>query len=165
MALIIEAPNEVYSPENSINVKVFLAGGILGCPNWQSYVVSELKDVPGMTVYNPRRKDFPEHPAPKASEEQIAWEFEHLRDADVVLFWFSPGSPNPMALYELGMWANSRTDTISIVGADPTYERRQDVVVQTRLAKPWMHVFDSLDTMLEELDYVVRVLKGEAEEN
>jgi hypothetical protein len=159
MAIIIEAPNEVYSVKNHNNFKLFLAGGITNCPDWQTYVINELKDVPDLTIYNPRRKNFPIND-PKASEEQIMWEFNHLRDADIIIFWFSRGSLNPIVLYELGMWANSR-DTIFILGIDPEYERKQDVIIQTQLARPGLPVFDSLDLVLEQLDYIVKALKGE----
>ena len=38
--------------------------------------------------YNPRRKDFPIND-PIASEEQITWEFEHLKNSDIIIFWFA----------------------------------------------------------------------------
>ena len=59
MALIIESPNEVYSLENNENKKLFLAGGITDCPDWQSVVIDKVKDIPNLTIYNPRRKEFP----------------------------------------------------------------------------------------------------------
>lgn len=45
MAIIIQAPNEVYSIDNNRNIKLFLAGGITNCPDWQSEVISDLSDV------------------------------------------------------------------------------------------------------------------------
>lgn len=50
----IESPN--LEPFN--NMSVFLAGGITGCPDWQSDIVKMLEKDP-ITIINPRRKDFP----------------------------------------------------------------------------------------------------------
>lgn len=142
MALILEAPNEVYSIQNNKNIKLFLAGGITNCEDWQSKVINDLskqmnktKDLFNtdyLTIYNPRRKEYPNDP--KAIEEQIVWEYNHLRDADIISFWFSKGSLNPITLYELGRWGNSSKKTV-IIGIDPEYERKEDVIIQTKLSR------------------------------
>lgn len=150
MAIVIESPNEIYSLENYKNLKMFLAGGITNCPNWQSYVINELKDLSNLTIYNPRRKNFPIDD-PSASEEQIIWEYNHLRDADILFFWFSRGSLNPIVLYELGMWANS-SDIPVFIGIDPKYERKQDVYIQTKLARPDVIIYDSLEDMIHKIN-------------
>jgi hypothetical protein len=46
---------------------------------------------------------------PTASKDQIQWEFEHLRKADTILFWFPKESICPIALYELGAWYDRQT--------------------------------------------------------
>jgi len=148
MALVIEAPNEIYSTENNSNVKLFLAGGIQQCENWQNYVITELNIIPNLTIYNPRRKDFPIWD-PIAAEIQITWEFNHLRDSSFIFFWFAKGSLNPIVLYELGMWGNSNPDQPIILGVDPLYERKQDVVIQTQLAKPGLPIYDSIGDMIK----------------
>jgi len=149
MALIVEAVNEVYSVENNENVKLFLAGGISNCPDWQAVLIDDIKAIPNLTVYNPRRKNFPIGD-PNAAEQQITWEFNHLRDADVVIFWFSKGSLNPIVLYELGMWGNSNNRPM-IVGIDEGYERKQDVEIQTRLSRPNIPIVYSLEEMSEKI--------------
>lgn len=163
MALIIEAPKEVYSVENNKNIKMFLAGGITNCADWQSYVVNELRDIENLTVYTPRRKKFPIND-PNAAEEQITWEYQHLRDANILFFWFSRGSLNPIVLYELGMWCNS-TDKIAIIGIDPEYERKQDVVIQTKLARPNAVFFNSLSEMIDEVNYLFKNVLNTGEED
>jgi len=135
MSIIVEAPNEVFSVENAKNVKVFLAGGISNCSDWQGELINKLKNFPKLTIYNPRRIEYPDD-NPKLDEEQITWEFIHLQNADLVVFWFASGSDNPITLYELGMWANSRQGRPCIIGIDPTYSRQRDVMIQTALAKP-----------------------------
>jgi len=132
MALIVEAPEENYSIENERNTKIFLAGGISNCPNWQKEMIDRLKNVKHLTIYNPRRENFPMD-NPKAAETQIAWEFDKLRKADIISFWFSEGTVQPIVLYELGMWANSR-DVEYFIGIHPDYQRKQDVIIQSQLA-------------------------------
>lgn len=154
MAIIITAPAEVHSLQNHKNIKLFLAGGITGCENWQKYVISELSNMDNLTIYSPRRENFPIND-PAASEEQIVWEYKHLRDADIILFWFSRGSLNPIVLYELGMWGNSRLTT-TVIGVDPQYERKQDVFIQTLLAKPETKIHDNLSDVIEEVKNIVR---------
>lgn len=160
MALIIEAPNEVYTIENDRNIKLFLAGGISNCPNWQSEVVEKVKDADGLTIYNPRRKNFPMDD-PKAIEEQITWEHQHLKDADVIAFWFSRGSLNPLVLYELGRWGNS-SDKEIIIGIDPEYERTQDVEIQTMLSRPEIDIVRDFNTFCDMImDYdLIENIKG-----
>ncbi|GAA4573278.1 nucleoside 2-deoxyribosyltransferase domain-containing protein [Planotetraspora kaengkrachanensis] len=120
---------------------VFLAGGITDCPDWQAEVAAGLADLP-VAVLNPRRAAFED--SPEAAAEQIGWEFRHLAACDTILFWF-PGSRSvqPIALYELGMWAG-RTKPI-VVGADPAYARRLDVSVQLSHVRPGLVVHDSLE--------------------
>ena len=149
MAIIVEAINEVYSIKNSENVKLFLAGGISNCRDWQADLIKDIKNIPNLTVYNPRRKNFPIGDL-NAAEQQITWEFNHLRDADIVTFWFSSGSLNPIVLYELGMWGNS-CDRPIIVGIDPDYERKHDVEFQTRLSRPEVPIVYSLEEMSEKI--------------
>ncbi|MFI9311479.1 nucleoside 2-deoxyribosyltransferase domain-containing protein [Streptomyces triculaminicus] len=120
----------------------FLAGGITGCPDWQTRAALQLRAA-GVTatILNPRRADFPEGD-PAAAREQIGWEYEHLHRADVVLFWFCAETPQPIALYELGAHA-ARSATI-VVGAHPQYARRLDVVEQLRHARLDVEVHGSL---------------------
>jgi hypothetical protein len=132
MALIITAPKEVYSVKVAQSSTLFLAGGITNCPDWQAEMIDYLKDIPDLVIYNPRRegKFSKSH-----EEEQIAWEYLHLLNASLISFWFARGSLNPIVLYELGMWGNSRQRPI-FVGVDPEYERKADVMVQTQIANP-----------------------------
>ena len=143
MALIIEAPNEVYSIANNGNQKLFLAGGITGCPDWQSVMIDGLKDVYGLTIYNPRRAFFD----PAATEAQITWEFNHLAMADAVVFWFSRGTLNPIVLLEFGLWGLSNNRPI-FIGIDKGYEREQDISIQTALARPELQIYDDLDDII-----------------
>lgn len=78
-----------------------------------------------------------------ANRQQVHWEYEHLRGADIVLFWFPQDAVQPIALYELGTVAAGAKPMV--VGADATYPRKRDVIFQLALARPEVHVLDSLD--------------------
>jgi hypothetical protein len=138
MARYIEAPDT----HDDTLPAVFLAGGITGCPDWQAQARRMLDPLP-VAILNPRRADFPIHD-PSAAAGQVAWEFEHLRRADVVLFYFPDSGPvvQPIALYELGSHAAAGKPIV--VGADPGYVRRADVVLQLGHIRPDVQVRDDL---------------------
>jgi hypothetical protein len=124
---------------------LFLAGGITGCPDWQTEAVRVLSDV-AVTLLNPRRPHFPIDD-PAAAAEQIRWEHDALRQATAILFWFPAETLCPIALYELGAW--SMTGKPLFVGTHPDYRRRTDVVIQTALARPDVTVVDSLAGVID----------------
>ena len=125
----------IESPEEYIKGKsksIFLAGGITNCPNWQQDLVKLLENS-DLVILNPRRENFPIHD-PKAAQEQITWEYEHFKKVDMISFWFSRGSLNPIVLFELGKWLVQKEKKI-FIGIDPEYKRRQDVEIQTWLER------------------------------
>ncbi len=148
---------EAVTKERGNGFRIFLAGGITNCPDWQTELIEKLKNsdiTTDLDIYNPRRKNFPIHDK-NAFIEQISWEFEKLKIADMIIFWFSRGSLNPIVLYELGMWGNSRNYTQIIIGIDEGYERRQDVIIQTTLARPEVLIVNSLEKMVEKIKMMV----------
>ena len=137
------------SPKHeSGDVFVFMAGGITGCPNWQQELVELLSGVDGLVLVNPRRAEFPIGD-PNAALEQIAWEHDHLRMVDAILFWFPCETLCPIVLYELGAW--SMTDKPLWVGTHPDYARRCDVEIQTQLTRPDVQVVYSLEALAEQI--------------
>lgn len=117
--------------------KVFLAGGITGCEDWQSLAVEELRrrfPNPDVTVFNPRRLECRDDP--DVAREQIRWEHVRLRAADDILFWFPKESVCPITLFELGVatlsaiWGGPSVH----VAADPEYPRLLDLQEQLYLA-------------------------------
>lgn len=124
---------------------VFLAGGITGCPDWQAEAVAALADL-DVVLLNPRRRVTPHR---GAAAEQVGWEFQALRRADLVLFWFAASqSVQPIALYELG--AHAAGSKQIVVGADPRYPRRADVVLQLSHVRPGLVVHDTLAATVAE---------------
>ena len=126
---------------------VFLAGGITGCPGWQQEMRSLLQDT-DLVLLNPRRAHFPIGD-PSAAKEQIAWEWNHLRHANGILFWFPCETLCPITLYELGAW--SMTSKPIFVGVHPDYKRRQDVEIQTQLSRPNVVITYSLEDLARQV--------------
>lgn len=140
----IEAPTEFDGEGKAI----FCAGGITGCPDWQSQIAELLKPSPWV-ILNPRRPNFPIHD-PSASQQQIEWEFKHLRLATAILFWFPCETMCPIVLYELGAW--SMTDKPLFVGVHPNYVRRKDVEIQTNLVRPDIQIVYSLEALAHQIN-------------
>ena len=153
MAKVITAPETEYSLEvETAKYKVFLAGGITNCPDWQSQVIEKMKYIPDVVIYNPRRQEF-DVSNPNESEKQIIWEHKHLEQADIIAFWFSAGSDNPIVLYEYGKYI--RSDKKLIVGADSDYSRIKDVYTQTKVIYPQFDLNRTFDEFLHALKYTL----------
>jgi len=125
---------------------LFLAGGITGCPDWQQEMVEALRQTP-LILFNPRRSQFLPHE--DAAKEQITWEHTYLRKAAAISFWFPKETLCPIVLYELGAW--SMTEKQLFIGVHPEYQRKQDVQIQTSLARPDIHLVASLEELAQEI--------------
>lgn len=126
---------------------IFLAGGIANCPDWQQDMRGLLKNT-NLTLLNPRRASFPIYDA-DAVEIQITWEHNHLRRVNAILFWFPCETLCPIVLYELGTWSMGLKQIF--VGVHPEYLRRQDVEIQTLLAKPNIKIVYSLEDLASQV--------------
>lgn len=141
----IEAPQ--HYRRTVVNNSLFLAGGITGCPEWQGKMVQLLSGT-GLTLLNPRRKNFPIGD-PSAAGEQITWEHKALRDATAILFWFPCETLCPIVLYELGTW--SMKGKRLFVGVHPKYKRRLDVEIQTGLVRPEIKIVYTLNELAKQV--------------
>jgi len=138
---IIEAPQVTYS----VHAKLFLAGGISNCPDWQEEAIVLLDEVEGI-AYNPRRTaKFTENIA----GEQIEWEHSALRNSATVLFWFPAETLCPITLFELGVFSQ-RKDTPIFVGTHPDYQRKFDVIKQLELERPEARVRHNIKDMVSD---------------
>ena len=122
--------------------KVFLGGGITGCPDWQQELIGMLSSADDkLVLINPRRDSFDVND-PASSEFQIEWEYRHLHLADAIVFWFPCETLCPITLYELGAAATRGAHII--VGCHPDYKRAFDVKKQLSLIRPNVTVHDNL---------------------
>lgn len=145
---IVQAPSEIKSDDG---IKLFIAGGISNCPQWQDQLIKKLINdsrliYPNKKIIliNPRCEDCP------LEEPQTKWEYKKLRKSDIIIFWFSIGSLNPIALFEYGSYIKSRSKKI-IVGCDPDYLRKNAVIIQTKLVHPKFKVNENFDDFYNEI--------------
>ena len=111
---------------------IFLAGGIRGCRDWQKDLVAAIAQADlDITVFNPRRDEFPADDA-DSYDKQVTWEYDNLRSADIISFWFDKGTLCPTSLFEYG-GALERSQ-ILVVGCDHDYEKKRCIEAQTGLA-------------------------------
>jgi hypothetical protein len=130
---------------------VYLAGGITGCPDWQSEMVRLLKNE-YITILNPRRKIFSVYDQ-NTIHEQIYWEYLMLRQADLISFYFPKETLCPIVLFELGSWLN--TNKPIVIGIDPNYKRKLDVEIQTRLVRQDLKICYTLDELGGQILYKI----------
>lgn len=147
--IYVECPDTTHER----NLSLFLAGGISGCRDWQSEIVSKLYPL-DIILYNPRRKNF-DISNKNITVEQITWEEEKLRQADIIAFYFCRETSCPITLYELGV-ANATRYKPVIIGMDPDYSRREDVEIQTRLKKPDTLITYNLDDFGASIESLIK---------
>ena len=148
---IVQAPAETTSK----GIKLFIAGGIRNCPNWQNELIKRLfederikeeiyeEDDIRIIIFNPRCNEVPEE------NSQIKWEYDKLKKSDIISFWFSEGSQNHITLFEYGSWFKSNKQII--VGCHPNYEKRNNVKVQTELVNPRFKINEDFESFYEDL--------------
>lgn len=159
MARLIEAPQQ-YKYEAD-NVFVFLAGSIeMGkAEEWQNKVIDELDLLfpdDDVVILNPRRKDWDSSWEQRAENlqfrEQVEWELEGLSIADIVLFYFSPGSMSPITLLELGRTAGDSNEIV--VFCPEGYARKGNVDIFCErygldIANSWEEVYSQLKEKIQ----------------
>lgn len=149
----IQCPNE-YSQLALNETVIFMAGGITGCPDWQTQVIESMitkadhRRPPRsdrLVMINPRRENFD---ITKGSDEaQIEWEHRHIAMSDWVFFWFPKDGKCMITLFELGVMLGSGKKIR--IGVEPGYCRELDVREQTKHYAPWLKICSSLEELYE----------------
>jgi hypothetical protein len=135
-------------PKLYMPIRVFLAGGISNCPNWQADAITMAKVLPDdVLLYNPKRVDF-DITDPSATIKQIQWEHHALTYATGVLFWFPEETLCPITLFELGKLAGKKP---LFVGTHPNYARRLDVIEQLKYIDSTIVVRDNLQDVVNDV--------------
>lgn len=106
-------PEQITRPKDQpIPPSVFLAGSIeMGkAVQWQRHLYNYLQDLP-IEVFNPRRGHWDPNVTAEAKHldfrRQVNWEWEALKDATVICFFFDHETMSPVTMLELGKWLNS----------------------------------------------------------
>jgi hypothetical protein len=153
MQRIFMAPHEIDRNEE-LNTSIFLGGSIdMGSAiDWQTQVTKALEDYP-VDIYNPRRPDWDSSWKQEKNNplflEQVLWELEAQRNADVICYFFDPNGQAPITLLELGLHINSDI----VVCCPRGYWRKGNVDIVCEYHG--VPVLESLDDMIAHLqDYI-----------
>lgn len=134
--MIIKTP---ISSNQELIPDIFLAGGVTYSPNWQKEALEMLAGT-DLVVANPRRDEIISAIG-ETARQQIVWEFENLKSAKVVLFWF-PNAETIITFLELGKELARKSNIV--VGVDPDYNRRFDIETQVYLESPDAVIYSTL---------------------
>jgi Nucleoside 2-deoxyribosyltransferase like len=108
--MIVLKPPTPLSQLEATTPAVFLAGSIEmnDAPRWQDELAVALADTE-LTLLNPRRdawdSGWEQRMRCEPFREQVEWELAGLERADLVCFYFAPGTKSPISLLELGLVA------------------------------------------------------------
>lgn len=108
MAKVIQAPLHIVP---GLCPSVFLAGSIeMGAAeNWQQQLISDLKGIDPLWIFNPRRDDWDsswqQTKHNPQFREQVQWELSALEMANIIALYFDPNTRSPISLLELGLHA------------------------------------------------------------
>ena len=166
MIRVITAP-EAYKPQAD-DVKIFLAGGITKCPDWQQQVIDLIdKNAPDfvrdrIVLFNPRRKYF-DIKKKAESKRQVEWEFKYLEMCDIFTMYFCDSeSVQPICMYELGRYITRMQmkypfrayweDRI-VVASSAKYSRYTDVRIQMDLVGIYVEPYeiDNLEAYVDDI--------------
>ena len=140
----------VYKPPFRPEIKrpsVITFGAIQSDPSkdWQTSLASSLSDLP-VDILNPRRDDWDSSWKEDISfpkfKEQVAWEMDYAKVADVIVFNFVPGTLTPITLLELGMYAG--TGKAIVCCPEGFYKRGNVQMVCLRYGIDLLETFDDL---------------------
>ncbi len=141
----LECPKRYRRKDGELTL--FLGGGITSCPPWQPIMVDLLKTTE-LTILNPRREHF-DVTDPSIAFEQIKWEFDHMKKATAIMFWFCAETLCPITLFEYGKWITQNKTLF--VGCHPDYKRKNDLQIQTSLVRKRQKVHLTLEKLAREI--------------
>ncbi|KAF2277584.1 uncharacterized protein EI97DRAFT_375315 [Westerdykella ornata] len=120
-------------------------------PSWQDKLAASLSSLP-IAVLNPLREDWDKTWIEDISfpkfREQVEWEMDCAKVADIIAFYFGPGSLAPISLLELGMYA--ATGKV-VVCCHPNYEKKGNIqMVCLRYGIPLVAELGKLEELIRE---------------
>jgi hypothetical protein len=101
--------------------------------NWRTQLATSLSSLP-IAILDPTRDDWDsnwvELPTDKKFREQVEWEMDYAKVADVILFLFAKGTDAPVSLLELGLYAaDEATRKKVVVCCLEGYSKRGNVLM------------------------------------
>lgn len=155
MAVVYTPPTGVLL-EDYINHMIFLAGSIEmdKAEKWQDKIIEKLKDIPDLTILNPRRENWNSSWEQSINNmffnEQVTWELDGIERADTILFYFDPNTKSPITMMELGIASGLPTDKNIIVCCPEGFWRKGNVdILCSRMKHVNLLIVKSLDELIE----------------
>lgn len=140
------------------NLRVFLAGSIENgqADDWQRRLIGMFKADDPITFFNPRRDDWDSSwettNTPGPFRTQVNWELDHIRLADLVVFYFDPNTISPITLLELGICVGLYRDR-TVVCCPQGYFRKGNVdIVCHRYRIPQVSSIEDLHKYVEKFE-------------
>lgn len=125
---------------------VFLGGGA-GGRDWRRTLIGLISDTTWVLLDPLTPPDFGDDG--DALRRRTEWEFEHLGRATVKLFWFPADTPCMLSLFELGAWA--KEDVPLVLGIEPGYQKRDELLLQMQLERPQLAIASTLHELAAHL--------------
>lgn len=147
--MIVTSPPSTYLAPKPESIRVFMGGGIGECPDWQKDFIKEFEKLDDQISNNVQLIN-PRWEYKWTGFQQVEWEYKMLLESDIIMMWFSRGGKNRIVFYELGMWINSR-GIPAVIGCDPEFDRKEDVTIQTHLARPELKIHTTIKDMVKEV--------------
>jgi hypothetical protein len=154
--------NNVFTPPMNISLRdrrkhsIFLAGSIdMGASeDWQTYVIDKIKYKKAHNWFNPRRLDWDSSWVQELENpqfnQQVKWEINALKKADIIVMNFTSGSISPISLLELGMFAHTGK---MLVCCPKEFWRKGNVdIICEEYDIP---LFEDLDSLLSRLEQII----------
>jgi len=144
-------------------ISVFLAGSIeMGTAvDWQRELTRQLADIKNLLILNPRRDDWDSSWIQSIDNpqfrEQVEWELKSQENADIIVFYFAPGTKSPITLLELGLFIKKNV----LVCCPEGYWRKGNVdIVCNRYGA---ELTNTLEGLIAELRKRIKDLEAEDE--
>lgn len=148
--MIIKAPNKIITTASQ-PYTLFLAGSIEQgtAENWQDRVCNTPNAIhPEFNIINPRRDEWDSTWEQSYDNihfrDQVIWEQNALKMADMVLFYFDPNSKSPITLLEFGQCIEMNKKMLVV--CSPDFWRYGNIEVMCHLNQ--IPLYHSLDEIL-----------------
>ncbi|KAF2689046.1 hypothetical protein K458DRAFT_413363 [Lentithecium fluviatile CBS 122367] len=120
--------------------------------NWTTHLASTLSDIP-ITILNPRRDDWDSSWREDVSfapfKEQVDWEMDHAAIADIIVFYFKPGTQTPITLLELGMYAGLFSKKCIVCCPEGFYKRGNVEIVCGRFGVEFLGSLEEMEKSIK----------------
>ena len=139
------------------NPRIFLAGSIEEdqATDWQKQIIDGMANNQ-FEIFNPRVKDWDNEIKQDISDprflHQVDWEIRHIELADIIVFYFEPGTKSPISLAEIGLCMGLKKEHV-IVCCPEGFWRKGNVDIYCEMAG--FHRVETLVQLMNKINYLV----------